>query len=282
MESFSGKVAVITGAASGIGAATARLFVQSGAQVIIADVQDERGQLLAEELGSTARYIHCDVSREAQVQALVAQTLAGLGRLDCLFNNAGIPGVGGPIEDTPVEGFDQIMAIHLRGVFLGMKHAAPVMKRQGSGSIINTGSVAGLRAGYSDHIYSAAKAAIIHLTRCVAMELGESGVRVNSISPGGIATPIFGKAFGLTVEEADRTVPLLEAALGGGLPIRRSGHPEDIARTVLWLASDESSFVTGHDLVVDGGLIGGRGWSEAQASWDRLAALLDSVRAPHG
>jgi NAD(P)-dependent dehydrogenase (short-subunit alcohol dehydrogenase family) len=185
------------------------------------------------------------------------------GRFDCIFNNAGSPGVGGPIESTPVEGFDATVAVLLRGVFLGMKHAAPILKAQGHGTIISTGSVAGLGTGYAGHIYSAAKAAVIHLTRSVAMELRESGVRVNCICPGFIATPIFARAFGLPLEADDQVVAILESeTMGLGQP----GRPEDIARAALWLASDESSFVNGHALVVDNGLTGGYSWQQFQ-SW---------------
>jgi NAD(P)-dependent dehydrogenase (short-subunit alcohol dehydrogenase family) len=192
-----------------------------------------------------------------------------------VFNNAGYPGVGGSVEEISVEGFDETIGVLLRGVLLGMKHAAPVMKRQGAGSIISTASVAGLWTGVGSHVYSAAKAAVIHLTRSVAMELGESGVRVNCICPGGIATPIFGKALGLSAEAADQTVNLMKGVLPTLQPIRRAGLPEDIAHAALWLASDESSFVNGHALVVDGGLIGGRQWSQAQERRALLRSALD-------
>ena len=273
MNRLKGKVALITGAASGIGEATTRLFVEEGASVAVADIQDDRGQRLVKELGSRASYVHVDVAREADVQAALEGVVKQHGRLDCLFNNAGYGGVRGGIEEIPVAGFDETMAVLLRGVFLGMKHAAPVMKRQGGGSIISTASVAGLRAGWG-HVYSTAKAAVIHLTRSVAMELGESGVRVNCICPGGIATPIFGKALGLSPDEADATVPLMKGVLEASQPIKRAGLPEDIARAALWLASDESSFVNGHALVVDGGLTGGRPWSETQRSRARLRDAL--------
>jgi NAD(P)-dependent dehydrogenase (short-subunit alcohol dehydrogenase family) len=273
MNRLKGKVALITGAASGIGEATTRLFVEEGASVAVADIQDDRGQRLVKELGSRASYVHVDVAREADVQAAIESVVKQHGRLDCLFNNAGYGGVRGGIEEIPVAGFDETMAVLLRGVFLGMKHAAPVMKRQGGGSIISTASVAGLRAGWG-HVYSTAKAAVIHLTRSVAMELGESGVRVNCICPGGIATPIFGKALGLSPDEADATVPLMKGVLEASQPIKRAGLPEDIARAALWLASDESSFVNGHALVVDGGLTGGRPWSETQRSRARLRDAL--------
>ena len=279
MNRLSGKVALITGAASGIGEATTRLFVEEGASVAVADIQDDRGQRLVKELGSRASYVHVDVAREADVQAAIEGVVKQHGRLDCLFNNAGYGGVRGRIEEIPVAAFDETMAVLLRGVFLGMKHAAPVMKRQGGGSIISTASVAGLRAGWG-HVYSTAKAAVIHLTRSVAMELGESGVRVNCICPGGIATPIFGKALGLSPDQADATVPLMKGVLEASQPIKRAGLPEDIARAALWLASDESSFVNGHALVVDGGLTGGRPWSETQRSRARLRDALGL--APEG
>jgi NAD(P)-dependent dehydrogenase (short-subunit alcohol dehydrogenase family) len=278
MGKLDGKVAVITGGASGIGHAAVRLFVEEGCRVVIADLQDDKGAALAEELGGkAASYLHVDVSREADVSGAIAHAVARFGRLDCVFNNAGAGGVTGPIAEIPAEGFDQTMGVLLRGVFLGMKHAAPVMKRQGGGSIISTASVAGLQAGFGPHVYSAAKAAVVHLTRSVAMELGESGVRVNCICPGGIATPIFGKCLGMSAEQADEILPLMKGVLQNVQPIKRSGLPDDIAQAALWLASDESSFVNGHALVVDGGLSGGRSWSESQF---RRAALKQALGLP--
>jgi len=272
MDRLKGKVTLVTGGASGIGEATVRLFVEEGASVALADLQDDRGQQLAKETGAT--YLHADVSREADVKAMVDEAMRRFGRLDCLFNNAGYAGVGGRIEQIPVGGFDDTMGVLVRGVFLGMKHAAPVMKRQGAGSIISTASVAGLRTGLGPHVYSAAKAAVIQLTRSVAMELGESGVRVNCICPGGIATPIFGKAFGLSPDRADDTIPLMKGVLENLQPIHRPGLPQDIAQAALWLASDESSFVNGHALVVDGGLTGGRLWSESEQRRQMLWSAL--------
>ena len=275
MERLRGKVALVTGGASGIGEATVRLFVDEGASVVLVDLQDERGRSVAKDAGPRAVHVHADVSREADVAAMVDETVRRFGRLDCLFNNAGFAGVHGPIDEIGVEGFDATIAVLLRGVFLGMKHAAAVMKRQGTGSIISTASVAGLHTGLGPHIYSAAKAAVIHLTRSVAMELGERGVRVNCICPGGIATPIFGKSFGLSPDQAETTIPLMKGVLEMLQPIRRPGLPEDIAHAALWLASDESSFVNGHALVVDGGLTGGRLWSETEQRRVMLKSLFD-------
>jgi NAD(P)-dependent dehydrogenase (short-subunit alcohol dehydrogenase family) len=264
MGRLQGKVALITGGTSGIGAATARIFVQEGARVIITGRNSERGQQLAAELGARVGYVHGDVSREADVKAAVEETVRRFGRLDCLFNNAGAGGPSGRIEDVSGVAFDECFGVLVNGVFFGIKYAAPIMKQQGGGSIISNASVAGLRAGLSGHVYSAAKAAVIHLTCSVAMELGESGIRVNCICPGGIATPIFGKAFGLGTDRADETIPVMKRLLETVQPIQRAGLPEDIAQAALWLASDESTFVNGHALVVDGGLIGGRLWSEFQ------------------
>jgi len=274
MSTLQGQIAIITGGASGIGEASVRRFVAAGAQVVLADIQDERGERLAAALGPACRYRHADVSLEADVAALVEDTLALHGRVDCLFNNAGIPGAGGPIDDTTPAQWDRAIAVLLRSVYLGMHFVAPVMRRQRSGSIVNTASVAGLQAGFGPHAYSAAKAAVVHLTRSVAMELGEAGVRVNCICPGGIATPIFGKAFGLSAEHADATVPLMRGVLEGMQPLPRAGTPDDIAEAALWLASDAASFVNGHALVVDGGLTGGRHWSEVQARRDQLAQAM--------
>lgn len=269
MGQLEGKVAVVTGAASGIGEGTARLFVEEGAKVVVADVQDARGEKLVEELGPNASYWHTDVSQEAEVKAAIAHALAKWGRLDCMFNNAGFGGVNGTIEETDMAQYDVTMGVLLRGVVLGMKHAAPVMKAQGSGVIISTASVAGMGVGWGPHVYSAAKAAVIHLTRSVANELGEHGVRVNAIAPGGIATPIFGKGMGLSAEQADETVEMMANVLQSWQPIPRAGRPGDIAEAALWLASDASSFVTGHTLLVDGGLLTGRPYSQRQ-QWGEI------------
>lgn len=265
MGKLTGKVAVVTGAASGIGEATARLFAYEGASVLLADINDERGRRLTEEIrasGGRAVYTHADVASETDVKAMIDAAVAEFGRLDSVFNNAGLGGTIGPIAEIPVEEFDATMGVLLRGVFLGIKHAAPILAAQGSGTIINTASVAGLRAGYAPHIYSTAKSAVIGLTRTVAMELGESGVRVNCICPGGIATPLLAGAFGGddTLDEA-AALELVRQAIAAFQPLKRAGLPEDIASAALWLASEDSSFVNGHALVVDGGLTGGMMWS---------------------
>jgi NAD(P)-dependent dehydrogenase (short-subunit alcohol dehydrogenase family) len=276
LNRLDGKVALVTGAASGIGEAIARLFISEGACVLVADIQDDRGKRLAAEMGSNAIYRHTDVSRESDVKSAVDQTVNIWGRLDCIVNNAGYGGVSGSIESIPVEGFDATVAVLLRGVFLGMKHAAPVMKKQKSGSIVNMGSTTGIRVVDGNHIYSAVKAAIAHLTRSVAMELGEDGIRVNCICPGFIVTPLFGKEFGLSAEEAasEKTIEALKKVFAGFQPINRAGMPEDVARAALWLAGDESTFVNGQLLVVDGGMSNGRKWSQFYADMGPVAAAM--------
>lgn len=271
------KIAIITGGASGIGAATAKLFIEAGAWVVIADIQDQRGEALAMALGDQAIYQHADVTQEADVQALVQQTMQRFQRLDCMINNAGgVGGGGGALAELTLASFDLTLNVNLRGAFLGMKHAIPVMQQQGKGAIVNTASVAGLRTGYAGHAYSAAKAAVIQLTRTAAMEVGVSGIRVNCVCPGGIATPIFGKAFGLSNEQADQTLPALQAFLPTmDQALLRAGLPEDIGRAILWLASDASAFVTGHALVVDGGLIPGQTATASAQMYTRMAAAMN-------
>jgi NAD(P)-dependent dehydrogenase (short-subunit alcohol dehydrogenase family) len=254
MGRLEGKVAVITGGASGIGEGTVRLFAAEGAQVVIADVQDARGGALVEELGSATTFAHTDVSQEDDVAAAVDLALRKWGRLDCMYNNAGFGGVSGPIDQLDMAQFDSTMAVLFRGVVMGTKHAARVMKEQRSGSIVSTASVAGIGAVFGPHTYSAAKAAVIHFTKTVAVELGEFNVRANAICPGGIATNIFGNAFGLTPEQSEVVAERMKEQLAQSQPIQRSGVPADIAEAALWLASDASSFVTGHALVVDGGI----------------------------
>ncbi len=258
MDELKGKVAVITGGASGIGEATARLYVAEGARVIIADMQPERGVALAQALGDAARFIEVEVRQEDQVQAAVDLAMSEWGQLDCIFNNAGFGGVLGPIEQIPVDEFDMTMEVLVRGVFLGMKHATPVMKAAGGGSIINTASIAGLVAGRGPHVYACAKAAVIQLSKCVAMELGEHHIRVNAICPGYIATPLSANTVG-------RPDALIEERIDGYAerqPIPRPGRPDDIAELALWLASDRSKFVTGQAMTVDGGAASGVMWQD--------------------
>jgi NAD(P)-dependent dehydrogenase (short-subunit alcohol dehydrogenase family) len=276
MGRLDGKVAVITGATSGIGWRTAEIFVAEGAKIVIAGRRAPEGEALARKLGAACVFRQTDVTVEEQMHALIGHAIEQFGRIDCLFNNAGGPAQIGGIEGLEVARFDAAMATLVRSVMLGMKHAAPHMRRQGSGSIINNGSIAGRLAGFSSSVvYGAAKAAVIHLTKCVAMELGEAGIRVNSISPGVITTGIFGKALGLSVEAAEKTLDVMREVYKTAQPIPRAGLPEDIAHAAVFLASDESSFVNGHDLVVDGAITGGRNWTAQQQGYVTLRKAFD-------
>ena len=258
MSELDGKVAVITGGASGIGEASVKLFVEEGCRVVIADMQRDRGEALADTLGSNVVFEAVEVRQEAQVAGAVDRAIAEWGRLDCMFNNAGFGGVLGPIDEIPVEEFDLSVDVLVRGVFLGVKHAARVMKPQNSGSIINTGSIAGLITGRGPHIYAMSKAAVIQLSKTVAMELAENFIRVNAICPGFIATPLSANTVG-------RPDSLIEERLDmyrKRQPIPRPGMPRDIAEMALFLASDRSSFVTAQALTVDGGAAAGVMWSD--------------------
>ena len=227
-------------------------------------------------MGAACIFRQTDVAVEEQMKALISLAVDKFGRIDCLFNNAGGPAQTGGIEGLEVDRFDAAMGTLVRSVMLGMKHAAPHMKKQGSGSIINNGSIAGQLGGYSTSlVYGAAKAAVIHLTKCVAMELGEVGIRVNSISPGVIATGIFGKALGLSVEAAEKTPKLMHGVYKSAQPIPRAGLPDDIAYAAVFLASDESTFVNGHDFVVDGAITGGRNWTQQQQGYVTLRKTFE-------
>lgn len=255
MGRLDGKVAIVTGAASGMGAATVARFVAEGARVIAADLQQDKGEALAQELGSAVTFVAANVGVEADVAAMVNAAVDRFGRIDCLFNNAGFGGVAGLIDETDTgDAYANTWGAMFTGPLLGMKHAAPVMKAQGSGSIITTASVAGIRGGYGPHVYSGIKSAVIGLTRSVALELGPFSIRVNAICPGGIATPIFAGARALEAGSNEDWAEAVRPVLEKIQPIPRAGEPEDIAHAALFLASDESSFITGQALVVDGGL----------------------------
>jgi NAD(P)-dependent dehydrogenase (short-subunit alcohol dehydrogenase family) len=266
MGKLNGKITIVTGATSGIGRRTAEIFVREGAKVVATGRREELGRSLEASLGKdNCVFVKADATKETEVKAVFETCLSKWGRLDCLFNNAGGPAPVGGIETIPVESFDAAMATLVRSVMLGMKHAAPILMKQGSGSIINNGSVAGRRAGYSTSmIYGAAKAAVNHLTVCAAMQLGEKNVRCNSISPGGIATGIFAKALGVEANKADGFAEEAKRMMASLQPIPRAGTTDDIANAAVFLASDDSTFINGHDLVIDGGVIGGRMWTPHQ------------------
>lgn len=274
MGRLEGKVAVVTGAASGIGRATVDLFVAEGARVIAADIQDDKGARIEEEHAGQARYVRCDVSREAEIEAAVGAATKHFGRLDILFNNAGTGGARDPADAVTAEGFDAVMHLHLRAALLGMKYAVPAMRAQGGGSIISTASVAGLRSGYGPILYSIAKAAIIHMTHVTAAQLGSSNIRVNCICPGLIATNIFASSLGVPSQLGETRIDAIAEAAKDSQPIPRGGRARDIAEAALYLAGDGASFVTGHALVVDGGLtLGPSGAGQMQAFVPIIQAL---------
>lgn len=252
------KVAIITGATSGIGEATARLFVAQGASVLLAGRSVARGAALAAELGERVVFQRADVLKEADIAALADTALKTFGRLDCLFNNAGAS-TQASLESVTEDEFNHTMQLLVGSVVFGMKHAARVMKPQGSGCIINNASISAHRHAQGGILYAAAKAAVVHLTRLAGVELGPAGVRVNAISPGAIATPIFwgGSARASTLSDAEnkRKLAKLEHNLARATPLPRAGHTTDIAQAALFLASDHGSFINCHDLVVDGGRI---------------------------
>lgn len=255
-ERLQGKVAVITGATSGIGEATARLFVAEGATVLIAGRSRERGEALARELGERACFQAADVMREDDIAALVDAAVQRHGRLDCLFNNAG-GNTPGTLDSVTPDEMDYAMRLLYGSALFGIKHASRVMKGQpGGGSIINNSSIAAHRLAQGSLLYSCAKAAVSHLTRLAGVQLGPHRIRVNSISPGAIATPIFwGGASSASDEVNAKRLAKLQGNLAQATPIPRSGEALDIAHAALFLASDEGSFVNCHDLVVDGGRI---------------------------
>jgi len=250
-----GKVTIITGATSGIGEATARRFVAEGATVIMAGRSRERGEALAKELGERAVFQAADVMREADIAALVDTAQARFGRLDCMFNNAG-GSTPGALESVTEQEVDYAMKLLYGSALFGTKHAARVMAANGGGSIINNSSIAAHRLAQGAMLYSCAKAAVSHLTRLMGVQLGPQGIRVNSISPGAIATPIFWGGASTTTDEVNqKRLAKLQTNLAHATPIPRSGVADDIANAALFLASDEGSFVNCHDLVVDGGRI---------------------------
>jgi len=252
-DRLAGKVAVVTGGASGIGEGTVEAFVNEGASVVIADLQVDSGTALAERLGASTRFIETDVTTEDDVAAAVSLAVAEFGSLDIMFNNAGIVGATGSIALTASEAWDRTIAILLRGVFLGTKHAARIMIEQGSGVIINTASTAGMVGGLGPHAYTAAKHGVVGLTKSTASELAQYGIRVNAIGPGNTATPMTSAVMTGKADQVDTAAEQIAA----GTPLGIAGTPADVANAAVYLASDEARYVSAHCLMVDAGQVGG-------------------------
>jgi 3alpha(or 20beta)-hydroxysteroid dehydrogenase len=236
---FTGKVIVITGGASGMGTTHARAFIEEGGSVVIADVNDDAGQALADELGDNARYHHLDVSSETDWSTIMEFTEAEFGPISVMVNNAGIGGSGSPVESSTLEGWRRTLSINLDGVFLGTRAAITSMKKAGGGSIINISSFAGLVATPFSSDYTTSKFAVRGFTKAAAMEVADDNIRVNSVHPGYIRTPILG--------------PLGEEVVVGKAAIKRMARPEEVSKMVLFIASDDASYSTGSEFVVDGG-----------------------------
>ena len=246
-----GKIAAITGAASGFGAAAARRFVAEGAKVVLGDIQLEAGQAIAEELGDSAVFVTCNVTKEDDIANLVDTAVSHFGKLDIMYNNAGIVGAVGPIATTPAQEWKFTVDILLNGVFYGCKHAARVMIPQGSGSIISMSSTAGILGGLGPHCYTACKHAVIGLTKGFAAELCAHNIRVNAISPAGMATAMVANVSTGDPGAIEETKKILAA----NSPLKgRPGMAEDVANAALWLASDESGYTSGHTLTTDAGI----------------------------
>jgi NAD(P)-dependent dehydrogenase (short-subunit alcohol dehydrogenase family) len=255
MARLEGKIAVITGGASGIGLGTARRFAEEGARLVLADMQGDVGRKAAEEFGDRARFIRTDVTSEVDVAAAVDLAVAEFGQLDIMVNNAGIVGAIGPIAKTSVEAWDTTIAVLLRGVFLGMKHAARVMQPRRSGVILSLSSTAGILGGLGPHAYTAAKHGVVGLTKSVASELAQHGIRVNAVAPAGTVTPMTASAVTGDVNDEEKTA----AAFKASSPLGIAAYPVDIANALLYLASDEARYVTGQTLAVDAGATTGAG-----------------------
>lgn len=249
MSSFEGRVAVVTGAAHGIGRATALAFGREGAAVVVSD-HGEAGEAVAEEIragGGQAGFVLADVSRAEDVERLIREAEARFGRIDCLFNNAGIEGEQAPTAETSLENWDRVIAVNLSGVFYGMKYAIPALLRAGGGAIVNNASVAGLVGFAGAAAYTASKGGVVQLTRSAALEYATRGIRVNCVCPGVIDTPM--------VERVIQGNAAVRDALSSMQPLGRMGTPEEIAETVLFLCSDAASFITGGVFPVDGGYV---------------------------
>jgi len=275
MADLKGKVAVITGAASGIGLATVECFIEKGAHIVAADVQVEQGEALETRFGSNRlRFIECDVTDDDSLKAAIDLAPAAFGGLDIMFNNAGHGGTPTSIEELDLEGYDATMRLLLRSVFAGTKFAIPHMKTRGGGVVLNTSSVSAIEAGWAPVTYSVAKKGVAHFSKLAAAELAKYKIRVNAIVPGFIATSIFGASLGLSKDIANQMSAMIAQNGGPMQPIGRIGQGNDIGEMAAFLASDAAGFITGGDFLVDGGITVG-----PKHAWDANEAgpILDAL-----
>ncbi len=270
---FEGKTVVITGGASGIGRAGVDLFLGEGAQVVMGDIDADAGSQIMAKLGDGFHFQKCDVTQEDQIKTLMDYAAEQTGGIDIVFNNAGSGGPRDPIDEISGDDWDFAMALLLKSVAMGIRHAAPHLKKRGGGAIINTASVCAFQAGFGPVAYSTAKAGVLHLTKLAAADLAQFKIRVNAICPGFIQTNIFAATLSANTEEKNQINTALGQVAAGFQPVARPGVPDDIAEAVAYFASDAAGFVTGTHLLVDGGLLVG-----TQGSWDpEMPGLLDTL-----
>ena len=273
---FSGKTVVVTGAASGIGAAAAKLFASEGAIVFASDINEEMGQKVCAEGEGDMRFVHCDVSDTASIKALMDHAAAETGGIDTVFNNAAAGGARPGIDEIEPDEWDGTMDLVLRSVAFGIRYAVPYMKGRKGASVVNVSSVAAVGPGYSPTAYAVAKCGVLHLTKCAATDLAQFGIRVNAVQPGFINTNIFTSSLEIPDEMKTMANAAIAQMSANAQPVARGGQPIDIAEAVAYLASDAASFVTGTSILVDGGITLG-----PRHSWDpeepRMFAALEAM-----